>query len=49
MQEGVLHHREDVRSGFENLPETFGDLFVGRNDGTLLVVTDDAARGVPGR
>lgn len=47
MKEGVLHHREDIRSGFENLPETFGDLFVGRNDGTLLVVTDDAARGVP--
>ena len=49
MKEGVLHHREDIRSGFENLPETFGDLFVGRNDGTLLVVTDDAARGIPGR
>lgn len=41
--DGRLKHREDIRMGFENLPATFGDLSRGANDGTLLVVTDEAA------
>lgn len=45
--EGRLRHREDVREGFESLPATFGDLSRGANDGTLLVVTDPAARVRP--
>lgn len=49
MRSGELRHREDVRSGFNNLPATFGDLFTGSNDGTLIVVTDDSARTVPQR
>jgi NADPH-dependent curcumin reductase CurA len=40
-------HREDVRSGFDSLPDTFSDLFTGNNDGTLMVVTDEAARTRP--
>ena len=37
---GKIAHREDVREGFESLPESFGDLSKGLNDGTLLVVTN---------
>ncbi len=38
---GVLHHREDVRQGFENLPATLLELFAGANTGTLMLrVTD---------
>lgn len=40
---GRMTHREDLRSGFENLPETFKDLSRGANDGTLLVITDEEA------
>jgi NADPH-dependent curcumin reductase CurA len=40
---GDMHHREHLESGFENLPTTFGKLFDGSHDGTLLVVTDDSA------
>lgn len=36
-KEGRLIHREDMRTGFAQLPEVFGDLFSGRNQGTLLV------------
>jgi NADPH-dependent curcumin reductase CurA len=41
---GRLKHREDVREGFEKLPEAFQSLFDGSNQGTLLVVIDDDAR-----
>jgi NADPH-dependent curcumin reductase CurA len=37
---GKIIHREDVRTGFENIPETFATLFNGRNQGTLLAVLD---------
>ena len=30
---GQLIHREDVRSGFENLPQVFSALFDGSNNG----------------
>lgn len=40
---GRLQHREDIRTGFENLPATFSDLSRGANEGTLLVVTDEQA------
>jgi NADPH-dependent curcumin reductase CurA len=41
---GALIYRDDLREGFEQLPQHFCDLFEGRNDGTLLVMTDAAAR-----
>ncbi|MBO6529907.1 NADP-dependent oxidoreductase [Erythrobacter sp.] len=41
---GAIAYRDDVREGFAQLPEHFGDLFEGRNRGTLLVMTDAAAR-----
>ncbi|MEM1187153.1 MAG: NADP-dependent oxidoreductase [Pseudomonadota bacterium] len=34
---GQLHHREDVREGFENLPTAFNSVFDGSNRGTLIV------------
>lgn len=34
---GKLHHREDVRKGFANLPGAFNALFDGSNRGTLIV------------
>ena len=37
VREGRIIHREDVRPGFEGLPNTFGALFTGSNSGTLLV------------
>jgi NADPH-dependent curcumin reductase CurA len=37
---GKIVHREDVRTGFKNIPETFATLFDGRNQGTLLAVLD---------
>jgi NADPH-dependent curcumin reductase CurA len=37
---GKIVHREDVRNGFKRLPESFANLFDGRNQGTLLVVPD---------
>ncbi len=33
---GLIAHREDVRSGFDNIPETFFALFDGSNMGTLI-------------
>ena len=38
---GQLQHREDVRAGFENLPQAFNSLFDGSNRGTLIVATQD--------
>lgn len=35
-KQGLLAHREDVRDGFNSLPETFTALFKGGNQGTLL-------------
>ncbi|MFL6602616.1 MAG: NADP-dependent oxidoreductase [Steroidobacteraceae bacterium] len=43
VKEGKIVHREDIRMGFENLPNAFLDLFTGRNEGTLLVKIADAA------
>ncbi|WP_187972534.1 NADP-dependent oxidoreductase [Aquibium microcysteis] len=37
--EGKLIYRTDMREGFESLPRTFLDLFIGANDGALLVRT----------
>lgn len=34
---GELAHRVDVREGLHNLPSSFLDLFLGANEGTLLV------------
>ncbi len=34
--QGLLAHREDVRAGMRELPETFSALFDGSNEGTLL-------------
>lgn len=34
--DGRLAHREDIRDGFERIPETFAALFDGSNTGTLL-------------
>lgn len=42
-EKGQLIHREDVRSGFEDLPQHFGALFDGSNNGTLLVTIDQSA------
>ena len=33
---GSISYREDVRAGFDQIPETFGALFDGSNRGTLL-------------
>jgi NADPH-dependent curcumin reductase CurA len=38
--EGRLKIRTDVRSGFEDLPAVYGELFSGGNNGTLLVAID---------
>ncbi len=43
MAEGCMKHREDIRSGFENIPAVYAELFTGGNDGTLLIVTSDEA------
>jgi hypothetical protein len=40
---GAIRYRDDLREGFAALPQHFGDLFTGRNSGTLLVMTDPAA------
>ncbi len=40
---GEIVYREDLRSGFENLPQAFSALFSGANEGTLLVQVDDSA------
>jgi NADPH-dependent curcumin reductase CurA len=43
INEGRLKHREDVRTGFENIPKIYGEIFTGTNEGTLLIVTDEDA------
>lgn len=40
LRDGVLVHREDVRSGFTSIPQSFPALFDGSNAGTLLVTAD---------
>ncbi|MFM7118998.1 MAG: zinc-binding dehydrogenase [Gammaproteobacteria bacterium] len=37
---GAVVYRDDLRRGFEQLPQHFCDLFEGRNNGTLLVTTE---------
>ena len=37
LQEGKLKYRETIREGFDNIPNTFLDLFKGNNLGKLLV------------
>ncbi len=39
--QGLIAHREDVRPGFEALPETLALLFRGANNGTLLARVSD--------
>jgi NADPH-dependent curcumin reductase CurA len=41
---GKINYREDLRTGFENLPKSFSALFDGSNAGTLLVQIDDSAK-----
>lgn len=41
---GAIVYRDDLRSGFDQLPHHFCDLFEGRNQGTLLVMSDPAAQ-----
>ncbi|PZN93312.1 MAG: NADP-dependent oxidoreductase [Alphaproteobacteria bacterium] len=41
---GAIVYRDDLREGFEQLPQHFCDLFEGRNNGTLLVMSDRQAR-----
>lgn len=41
--DGRLKHREDIRTGFENIPAVFGELFKGSNNGTLMIVTNNDA------
>lgn len=38
---GLIHHREDLRSGLENLPDIYPQLFTGGNQGTLIVKLQD--------
>lgn len=38
---GLIEYREDVRGGFDRIPETFGALFDGSNRGTLLASIDE--------
>ena len=40
LRNGSLVHREDVRTGFAAIPQSFPALFDGSNTGTLLVTTD---------
>jgi NADPH-dependent curcumin reductase CurA len=39
---GLLAHREDIRDGFDHLPDTFASLFKGSNSGTLIARIADA-------
>jgi NADPH-dependent curcumin reductase CurA len=41
---GAIVYRDDLREGFDRLPQHFCDLFEGRNNGTLLVMSDPAAK-----
>lgn len=46
-REGLLAHREDVRDGFEALPDTFASLFSGSNQGTLIArIADEQGRPI---
>ena len=36
-KEGTFTLKEDIRSGFDNLPKSYLDLFTGQNRGTLVV------------
>jgi len=40
---GKIVYREDLRTGFENLPGSYLSLFDGTNAGTLIVQVDDSA------
>ena len=40
-KEGKIVHREDLREGFERLPQTYLSLFDGSNNGTLLAKIAD--------
>jgi len=40
VEAGKIAHREDLRTGFKSIPETFACLFDGGNQGTLLAVLD---------
>lgn len=42
-ESGELVQRQDLREGFERLPETFGALFDGTNEGTLMAQIDASA------
>ncbi|MGE0668183.1 MAG: NADP-dependent oxidoreductase [Sphingomonadales bacterium] len=44
---GRIKHREDIRPGFENLPETYAALFHGENRGSLLALLDAEALRIP--
>ena len=41
--EGRLRHREDIRTGFENIPAVYSEIFTGGNEGTLLIATSEDA------
>jgi len=44
-EQGLIAHREDVRNGFDCLPDTFISLFGGGNQGTLLGrIADDEGK-----
>ena len=46
-RQGLLAHREDVRDGFEALPDTFASLFNGSNNGTLIArIADGQGRPI---
>lgn len=46
-RQGLLAHREDVRDGFDALPDTFASLFSGSNNGTLIArVADEEGRPI---
>ena len=40
--DGRVQHREDIRTGFETVPQVFAELFAGTNEGTLLMKLADA-------
>lgn len=42
-KQGRIKHREDIREGFEALPEVFNALFDGTNKGTLIVKVNGEA------
>lgn len=44
--QGLLVHREDVRAGMGELPETYSALFTGTNVGTLLARISDGNGGL---